>query len=354
MKQLIYSILILSLFACGSEAKEKTEPSIVDVKTASVKVVNPFVKDFTSELKIIGNAVPNKQVKVYAMEGGYLSSIKKDIGDKVSKGEVIAVLQNPELTRKLEVYKVEKEVTKSAYDRLKKVFDKTPALTTIQDLENTEAAYLKAKAQYESMENRVSYLMIKAPFSGIISERMVDEGALIQNGISNSNAMPIFEIVDLETIRLVINLPETNVDHIKVGMEVKVSFSDLPGEPYIVAVTRMANNLNNQSKTMEVQVDIPNKEGKIKGGMYAEVSIQLESSGNKLALPATSLIAIKSEYFLMKVENNKVKRIAIKKGLSNTKYFEVLSNEITKDSQIITEGKGLVKDGSIVNAVLAK
>ena len=82
MKQLIYSIFILSLFACGSEAKEKTEPSIVDVKTASVKVVNPFVKDFTSELKIIGNAVPNKQVKVYAMEGGYLSSIKKDIKNK--------------------------------------------------------------------------------------------------------------------------------------------------------------------------------------------------------------------------------------------------------------------------------
>jgi membrane fusion protein (multidrug efflux system) len=354
MKKLIYLPLMISLFACSSDTHEKGVSSDVDVKIASVKVVNPFIKDFTSELKIIGNAFPNKQVKVYAMEGGYLSSIKKDIGDKVRKGEVIAVLQNPELTRKLEVYKVEKGVTKSAYDRLNKVFDKTPALTTVQDLENAEAAYLKAKAQYESMTNKVSYLTIKSPFSGIISDRMVDEGALIQNGISNSNAKPIFEIVDIETIRLVINLPETNVDHIKKGMLAEVSFSDLPGKPYVASVTRMANNINNQSKTMEVQVDIPNKEGRIKGGMYAEVSIQLESSGDKLALPATSLIAIKSEYFLMKVENKKVKRIPIKKGLSNTKYFEVLSDEITKDSQIITEGKGLVKNGTAVNAVLEK
>ena len=352
MKNLIYTLLIFSLFACGDNQEVNEKDGNIDVKTPTVKVVNPFAKNFSAELLVIGNALPNKQVKVYAMEGGYLSSIKKDIGDKVNKGEVIAVLQNPELTRQLEVYKVEKEVTQSAYDRLKKVFDKTPALTTVQGLENTEAAYLKAKAQYEAMVNRVSYLTIKAPFTGIVSERMVDEGALIQNGINNSNAKPIFEIVDLETIRLVINLPETNVDNIKEGMKVKVNFSDLPGEPYFVTVTRMANNIDAQSKTMEVQVDIPNKNRKIKGGMYAEVTVQLESSGDKLALPVTSLIAIKSEYFLMKVENKKVKRIAIKKGLSNTKYFEVLTKEVTKDSQIIIEGKGLVKDGSTVNAVL--
>tara|TARA_B100000809_G_scaffold148977_1_gene146439 strand:- start:1488 stop:2555 length:1068 start_codon:yes stop_codon:yes gene_type:complete len=354
IKKIIYILLITALASCGGNKEVEKGVSDINTKIQTVKVVNPFVKSFTSELKIIGNALPNKQVKIHAMEGGYLAVLKKDIGDKVLKGDVLALLQNPELTRLLEKDRVQKEVTESAYNRLKKVYKKTPALTTTQDLENTEAAYLMANAQYLATANRVSFLTVKAPFSGIISQRMVDEGALIQSGISSTNATPIFEIMDLETIRLTIALPETDIDNINVGMEAKIELTEIAGEPYVAKITRMANALDNDSKTMKVEIDIPNKEGKIKGGMFAQVSIQLKSSDYKLALPTECLIAVKSEYFLLLVKDKKVSRIPIKKGLSNTKYFEVMSNEVNEGSQVISEGKGLVKEGSIVNVVLGK
>ena len=96
---------------------------------------------------------------------------------------------------------------------------------------------------------------------------------------------------------------------------------------------------------MEVQFDISNKNGKIKAGMYANVELQLQSTNDKISLPNEALIAIKSEFFILQVKNGIVEKILIKKGLSNSKYFEVLSNEVNENTQVIIEGKAMVKDG---------
>ena len=162
----------------------------------------------TSTLQIIGNAMPNKQVNIHAMEGGFLSELKKDIGDKVKKGDVLAVLNNPELTRELEINKVAKQVAEANYLRFKKVIAKTPELTTLQEFEKVEATYLMANAKYKATANRDSLLSIRAPFSGVITARNVELGALIQSGINNSNTIALFEIMDMEIIRLTVALPD--------------------------------------------------------------------------------------------------------------------------------------------------
>ncbi len=115
------ALLCTALFACSESENKQSENTQIDVKTPNVKVVNPEQRSFTSTLQIIGNAMPNKQVNIHAMEGGFLSLLKKDIGDKVKEGEVLAVLNNPELTRELEINKVAKEVAEANYLRFKKV-----------------------------------------------------------------------------------------------------------------------------------------------------------------------------------------------------------------------------------------
>ena len=102
---------------------------------------------------------------------------------------------------------------------------------------------------------------------------------------------------------------------------------------------------------MEVQIDIPNRNNKIKSGMYAEVDLQLLSDGKKLSLPNEALIAVKSEFFVLQVKDDIVERTLIKKGLSNTKYFEVLSSELNENSKVIVEGKAMVKEGTKVKVV---
>ena len=345
------TLLTFLLLSCSDSENQQSEKTIQTEKNPNVKVVNPQQRSFTSTLQIIGNALPNKQVNIHAMEGGFLSELKKDIGDKVQKGDILAVLNNPELTRELEINKVAKQVAEANYLRFKKVIAKTPELTTLQEFEKVEATYLMANAKYKATANRDSLLTIRAPFSGVITTRNVELGALIQSGINNTNTAALFEIMDTETIRLTIALPETEVDNISKGMQAAISFTELPGEQFSAQVSRMANAIDNRTKTMQVQLDIPNRNGKIKAGMYANVAIQLQSTGDKISLPNEVLIAIKSEFFILQVKDGIVKRTLIKKGLSNTQFFEVLSNEINENSKVIVEGKAMVKAGMQVKAV---
>ena len=352
MKTKIFiTLLTFLLLSCSDSENQQSEKTIQTEKNPNVKVVNPQQRSFTSTLQIIGNALPNKQVNIHAMEGGFLSDLKKDIGDKVQKGDVLAVLNNPELTRELEINKVAKQVAEANYLRFKKVIAKTPELTTLQEFEKVEATYLMANAKYKATANRDSLLTIRAPFSGVITTRNVELGALIQSGINNTNAAALFEIMDTETIRLTIALPETEVDNISKGMQAEISFTELPGEQFSAQVSRMANAIDNRTKTMQVQLDIPNRNGKIKAGMYANVAIQLQSTGDKISLPNEVLIAIKSEFFILQVKDGIVKRTLVKKGLSNTQFFEVLSNEINENSKVIVEGKAMVKEGMKVKAI---
>ena len=344
-------LLTFVFFSCSDIENKQSEDSQTDAKITTVKVANPQQRSFTSALHIIGNALPNKQVNIHAMEGGFLSELNKDIGARVNKGDALAVLNNPELARELEINKVAKEVAEANYLRFKKVIEKTPELTTLQEFEKAEATFLMANAKYKATINRDSLLSIRAPFSGIITERNVELGELIQSGINNSNAQPLFEMMDIETIRLTIALPETEVDNISKGMMASITFTELPGEEFTTKVSRMANVIHNRTKTMEVQLDIPNRNGKIKAGMYANVEIQLQSSGDKISLPNEALIAIKSEFFILQVKNGVVYKVHIKKGLTNTKFFEVLSNEVNENSQIIVEGKAMVKTGMQVKVI---
>ena len=345
------TLLAFLLLSCSDSENKQSEKTIQTEKNPNVKVVNPQQRSFTSTLQIIGNALANKQVNIHAMEGGFLSELKKDIGDEVQKGDVLAVLNNPELTRELEINKVAKQVAEANYLRFKKVIAKTPELTTLQEFEKVEATYLMANAKYKATINRDSLLSIRAPFSGMITTRNVELGALVQSGINNVNAAALFEIMDMEIIRLTIALPETEVDNISKGMQAEISFTELPGEQFLAQVSRMANAIDNRNKTMKVQLDIPNRNGKIKAGMYANVAIQLRSTGDKISLPNEVLIAIKSEFFILQVKDGIVKRTLIKKGLSNTHFFEVLSNEINENSKVIVEGKAMVKEGMKVKAI---
>ena len=349
------NILLIALsvliFSCNQEIKTENNETQenIDVKTPIVKVVHPEMINFTSNLKIIGSAMANKEVDLFAMEAGVVVRIKKDIGDKVRKGDVLAVLKNPELSRQLIIHKAEMEVNQSNYLRLKSVYDKTPELTTITDYENVEATYKISKAKYESTKNRDRLLTIKSPFSGVITQRNIEIGTLVQNSLNSSTETPLYQIMDIDIIRLFVDLPETEVDNISVGMNAKIIFSELSGREFDVKVSRMANMVNNLSKTMEVQIDIPNRNNDIKAGMYAEVDLQLQSDGKKLSLPNGVLRPIKAEYFIYKVKDGVVQIILIKKGLRNNQFFEIKNDQITSSDNIIIEGKDLVRDGMKVN-----
>lgn len=347
------ALLFVVLTSCSNKKNKTSEDSgNPATKTQNVEVVHPQNRSFTAEVLITGTAQPNQMVTLYAMESGVLSEIRKDIGDKVSRGEIVAILENPELLQHQIKLKAEFQSKKSIYERLRSVYEKTPALTNLQTVEEAEADYLVAQANSDALNSRLDFLTVKAPFSGTITGRYVDKGSLLQSGLNQNKPQALVEIQETNPIRLSIAVPESDAVAIKKGIEVQVNFPELSGEIFKAPISRTSGALDPLSKTMQVEIDLENAGGKILSGMYAKVLLQIQSRENILSLPILSKVRFQNEDYVFVVETGKVQRLLIKTGLSDKDYFEVLNAEITQESQVIVNGKGLVNPGQIVNPVL--
>lgn len=357
-KYIVVGLLAASLFisSCSrgqqDESGSTTDAVSENNKIQSVEVVKPQKRSFIAEILITGTARPNQKVTLYAMESGYVRNIFMDIGDMVSKGEVVAELANPELVRQYEQKKAQLKAKKSIYERLKSIHEKTPAITPLQLVENAEAEYFSVNASLNAIKDRMNFLSVKAPFTGRITKRLVDHGALVQSGLTEDNPQGIVELQEIRLIRLTIPLPESDVTAIEKGMDVTVTFPELPGESFQVKVSRTAGALDPASKTMQVEIDIDNPNGFIKPGMYAKVLMQISRRDSVLSLPVTAQWIFQNMPFVLIVKDGKVERVPLRKGLSNKDYFEVLNPEITESALVIVQGKGLVQPGQIVKPVL--
>ena len=324
------------------------------MKLQTVEVVQPKKRAFRAEIQITGTARSNQKITVYARESGYVQSVYKDIGDLVKAGEVIAVLSNPELMRLQDERVAQLEAKSNMYERLKSTYKNTPAITPLHLLEETEADYLSSKAALESVQDRVSFLQIKAPFSGKITQRFVDHGSLIQNGLTDSNPKGLFELQEIDPVRVIVPLPECDVNSISKGQSVAVVFPELPGDSIKAKVSRIAGALNPSSKTMQVEIDIENPSGIIKPGMYAKVLMQIGHEQEVLSLPVSTQWIFQNEAFIMAVNDSIVERIPLRKGLANKDYMEILNNAIDENTKVIIQGKGQVQPSQKVIPILKK
>lgn len=348
--------LVLLTAACNGDGSDKAGTAAAlaaesNGKLTTVEVVNPKTRSFSADVTIVGTAKPNQVVQLHAMESGYIQKLHKDIGDPVKAGEVIAEMENPEVQRQYQKQKALLEAKKSIYDRLSGIAKKTPALTSLNQLETARADYESTLAEFNAMADRIGFLKVKSPFDGVVTKRFVDKGALVQSGTSNSNASPLFEIMELKTIRLSIPLPESDVSAVNPGTKASIVFPELAGEVFESEVSRMARALNPGSKAMDIELDIENKNLAIKPGMYAKVNMQISSRDNVLSVPNTALVVYQDDFFVYTVENGTVKRLPVRRGLQNKDYFEILDADIKPSTLIIVRGKNLVEPGMKVEPI---
>ena len=399
MKVIIYLWIVIALLACqpqnqAIDEKMEEQKQSTNTKLPSVEVVNPMQRTFDTEIEITGSTKADQTVLLHAMEKGIVQVVNVDIGDRVNKGQTLVQLSNPMLVYEnkiskvkikeaeanllaaeagLKMQKTDERIKQGIYERLKKVYDKSLALVTLTDLDNAQrdaefagpqktialATLDKAKAEltttkemHAAIDERVGMLRIKAPFNGIITGRFVDPGALVQNALDNDSAKPIVSLEATTPIRLSLPLPEGDIEGIKIGDTVKVEFPTLPTANTIALISRIAQTLDPFSKTMEVQVDLQNRQGKLKAGMYAKARIKRMSSTQGLSLPHTAILMRKDAPFIMLVSDGIVEEVELQKGISGKNFFEVLNTKVKPNSKVIVKGKSTVKTGQKVNAVL--
>lgn len=344
---IIAPLFTMLLSSCGNANEEKQiNAEIRNVPT--VLVANPEQHQFNASLQISGTAKPNQQVKLFAMVSGMLGELSTDIGDFVKEGQVLATLENPDLVQQKAKAEADLNGKRSIYERLKNVYEKTPQLTTISEVEKAQAEYESARAILNGLISQVGFLQVKAPFSGIIVNRSFDKGATIQSGLNNSNAIPLFELQDLQPIRLQIEVPESDAVLVNKGTKTEINFPELPNGKFTAIVTRIAYGLNETTKTMKIEIDLPNTDLKIRPGMYAKVDVTRSGHKDALSIPNEAIGNIKGQSFVYIIRNGKAKKVEIKTGIRDDRFTELLTTEITLADKIVVQGKEFCSDGATV------
>ena len=220
-------IIVISFNACNSSDENKNKPAAIS-NLPSVLISQPKIRGFQNAICLAGEAMANQEVKIYAMNNGYVKMWKYDIGDIVKRGAVLAVLGNPEIMEEQEKAKAELEGDEAIYNRLESVYKKTPELVPLEQVDEAKAKYGSALAALNAINSQISYLTITAPFDGIITNRYVDTGAVVQDGLDRPNTEPLFKIQDISIIRINVSIPEINSAYITKGTSVNIVFQDLP------------------------------------------------------------------------------------------------------------------------------
>jgi RND family efflux transporter MFP subunit len=256
--------------------------------------------DLSREITIPAEFRPYAEVELHAKVTGYVKDLKVDIGDRVKEGQLLAVLEVPELTDELDHAVAAHQRAQAdyreahlAYTRLVAVNKDHPNLIAQQDLDAAEArdaiaqgALGAAKADVDRYRTMVAYTRITAPFAGVITKRYADRGSLIQAGTaSNTQAMPLVRVSDNALLRLDFPVSVDYVRGIRLDAPLSASVDSLGGRVFTGKIKRFSNKVDDSTRTMVVEMEVPNPSLELVPGMYATVTLKIEDRPHALAIP---------------------------------------------------------------------
>ena len=348
-----------------------------------VKVTHPARGDILRYVTLPGSVRANQQVTLYAKTAGYLHRIAVDRGDAVKAGELLAEIEAPELVVdrircQAELNKTKADIAKAQadadiaaleFDRLSKAQKQSSDLVVAQSVDNARARLEVAKAargvalandevakaNLERVETLLGYTKITAPFAGIVTARFVDPGAFIPAATSGSAAQnaAIVTLADFKTVRAQVALPEVEASLAQVGQPVKLTVEGLAGKTFESKISRLSYALDDATKTMLIEADLPNANLALRPGMYATVKVGVEKHTDALLIPVEALVMEKANAFVFLLTDGKAKKTPVKTGFNDGSKVEILSGAAA-DAKVILVGKMTLTDGQMVNATEAK
>jgi RND family efflux transporter MFP subunit len=382
------AVLAALTASCSGGRNGKVEASGPAVTVGVTQVVK---KTLSRQLTLSSELVPFEEIDVYAKESGYVKKLSVDYGTHVKAGQVMAVLEIPELEAQLEedqaqiksasdqVVRAEHELKRYEaqykalhleYTRLNGVFETQPGIVAQQEVDDAQGKDLAAESQVDAGQAALAaaqsqlvaakaklthdqalfdYSRITAPFSGVVTERYANQGTLMQAGTgSSTQAMPLVKLSEDDLFRLVIPVPESYVRYIRIGDAVSVRVPSLnrtfPGK-----VARFSVDVRSDTRTMHTEVDVPNPQRVLLPGLYAEADLELDQKENVPTVPVQALnhTADKTTVFVVN-HDGQVEDRAVQVGLLTTSDAEIISG-VSEGEQVVVSDRSALKAGERVH-----
>ncbi|HMF75398.1 MAG TPA: efflux RND transporter periplasmic adaptor subunit [Bryobacteraceae bacterium] len=377
--------LDLLVTSCASRTESAEAPRLNSGKpeAAIVPVVKVVRSTLSSDLVLTGEFIPYQEIDVMAKEAGYIKAIHVDIGDRMHTGQRIAELDIPEMQNDIvraeagtqaslaDIATARGNLTRAqstsdiadlSYKRILDVSTKEPGLVPRQEVDVAHARQLEAAALVASAQANLStaqqklamakadqarwatlekYTIIAAPFDGVVTKRYANTGAMIQQGTSSSSqAMPVIRLSQNNLLRLLLPVPESAAPSIRVGETVDVTVDALhktfPGR-----VTRFEDKVDMSTRTMNTEVDVPNRDYVLIPGMYAQVKLHMSQSKKVLAVPLDAVEETDGGREVYAVQGDTVRVLPVSVGVKTSQQQEIRTGVQEGDLVIVGRHAGL-------------
>src|SRR6266481_2699242 len=364
----IASILIAGLLVSGIwsrvRARETLSTETARMALPAVSVVSPKQTSPAEEIILPGNVQPFITSPIYSRTNGYLQKWYFDIGAHVKKGQLLALVDTPEVDQQLQqslsnlntakANLTLAEITKNRYEGLLK-----KSAVSQQDADNAVGTYNANKAILDANQANVKQLQalqsfekIYAPLDGIVTARNTDIGDLINSGSSSTARTDLFHISHPDKLRVYVNVPEEYSQGIKVGMTADLSLAEFPGRKFQGKLVRTAEAINATTRTLLIEVEVDNPTGTLLTGSYAEVHLKVPTQASTLLLPVNALLFRSEGLRAGVVKDGKVVLTALTPGRDFGNQIEIVSG-LKPDDQVIINPPDSIISGQRVQIVQA-
>lgn len=366
-------VAVVALVALRLSSGAKSDPRKNRILT--VGTMSPIKQDLDVRLTYTADLIPNQLVNIFSRVDGYIAKIYVDKGDLVKANQLLVEIDHTDyvhavnqakanvLSAKAKVVQQDAAVRNAALtlDRMQALIK--DQFVSQQDLDtalvNRDAALAlqdSLRAQVQQMDvalaqavTNLAYASIRAPFAGYIAERNLDPGAYVSGTTASTSTMSrgILSVHDVETVRTLIEVVEKDVPLVKVGQRADVRAEAYPNEVFEGTVTRIVQALNRATRTMTVEVDLPNKDHRLKGGMFARVEVLVGKHPQAIQIPLDAVSRLEESQYVYVVKDGKAHQVPVELGARAENRVEVVKG-LAGDEQVIVSGKDLVSEGAAV------
>ncbi len=373
---------------CSRNSAAQAPPAASAPSTITVSTAKAQQRDLVDRIDLTGNLTADEQVAVYAKIPGYLKNLRVDIGDRVQKGQLIAELEVPEMTAALgekraalakaqaaleqshaavEEDHAEAEFAQVNYQRLKTFHDRDADVLPAQDvdqarakhgvaagkLKNAEAqvkvaaaAVAAAEAEINTLNTMMAYARIEAPMTGVITQRFVDPGSLIQTASSSrTQASPVVSIARVDRVRAIVDVPEPSASYIRPGTRVGLH---MDGSELAATVTRTAGVLDPASRTMRVEIGLANHIAALRPGATVKVALELRKLARAITVPVAAVRVQGSDRFVFLVQEGKARQVKVRTGIESPEWIQIVDG-LRGGEEVVVASAGAITDGSAVS-----
>ncbi len=338
--------------ALANETERETVPTVA--------VVNPVSEKPDEDLILPGSLLAYEESPIYARTSGYLVRWYKDIGSRVTKGELLAKIDTPEVDQELNQSRAARQQIVAQMELAKITADRWQNLlksdsVSAQEVDQNTSGYKQAQANLAAADANVRRLEqlegfkeVYAPFTGVLTKRNVDPGALINAG-AQAAGRELFDIARVDPLRVYTSVPQAYAPFIKVGAKTFVTLQEFPGQRFVAIVARTAEAIDPATRTLLTEVDVPNKDGRLLPGSFGEVHFAVGNGVNKVTIPVNAML-FRAEGPRVAVvgPDNKVHLRPINIGRDYGTTLEILGGVSPTDKIVVNPADSL-EDGQPVN-----